>query len=407
MTREIVRDESDVCKAVETTDLEARLRDAMRRVAEELMESEVTELLGAEPWERSEERRGLRNGHRSREWDTRLGRVSLQVPKVREGGYLPSFLEPRRRVERALVAVIQEAYIHGVSTRKVDDLVRVLGGSASKSAVSRICEGLDEEGRAFRERAIEAETPYVWLDALYEKARDGGHVRSTAVVVAIGVTAEGTRTVLGVDVGNSEDESFWKSFLRSLVRRGMKGVQLVISDAHTGLQKAVRQVMQGATWQRCRVHTLRNILSHVPRGQQAMVAATVRTLFAQPSQAEARKQLGQVVKLLRDKCPQAAEVLEEAAEDVLAYMAFPAEHWRQIHSTNPLERLNKEIRRRTRVVGIFPSRASLLRLVSAVLAEQDDEWQAAERGYFSKESMAKVSPNVKAPPRLMKEVATA
>ncbi len=407
MTREMVRDESDVSKAVEATELEDRMREAVRRVAQELMESEVTELLGAAPWERSEERRGYRNGYRGRAWDTRLGRLSLEVPKLREGGYLPSFLEPRRRAERALVAVVQEAYVHGVSTRKVDDLVRVLGGSVSKSSVSRICAELDEEGRAFRERAIETETPYVWLDALYEKAREGGHVRSTAVVVAIGVTAEGTRTVLGIDVGNSEDESFWKSFLRSLVRRGMKGVQLVVSDAHTGLQKAVRQVLQGSTWQRCRVHTLRNILSHVPRGQQAMVAATVRTVFAQPSQAEARKQLAQVVKLLRDKCPDAAEVLEDAAEDVLAYMAFPAEHWRQIHSTNPLERLNKEIRRRTRVVGIFPSRASLLRLVSAVLVEQDDEWQAAERGYFSKGSMAKVSPNVKAPPRLMKEVATA
>lgn len=407
MTREIVHDDDELGKAVESSDLESRLRAAMQEAVEKLMESEVTELLGAGPWERSEERRGYRNGYRGREWDTRLGRLSLQIPKLRDGGYLPSFLEPRRRAERALVAVVQEAYVHGVSTRKVDDLVRVLGGSVSKSAVSRICQELDEEGRAFRERAIEVETPYIWLDALYEKARDGGHVRSTAVVVAIGVTAEGTRTVLGLDVGNTEDESFWKSFLRSLVRRGLKGVQLVVSDAHVGLQKAVRQVLQGSTWQRCRVHTLRNILSHVPRGQQAVIAATVRTVFAQPTQAEARKQLAQVVKLLRDKCEKAAEILEDAAEDVLAYMAFPSEHWRQIHSTNPLERLNKEIRRRTRVVGIFPSRASLLRLVSAVLAEQDDEWQAAERGYFSKESMAKVSPNVKAPPRLMKEVATA
>lgn len=407
MTREIVREDGDVGKAVDGTDFEERLREAVERVVHELMEAEVTELLGAEPWERSESRRGYRNGTRSREWDTRLGRLTLAIPKLRESGYMPSFLEPRRRAERALVAVVQEAYVHGVSTRKVDDLVRVMGGSVSKSAVSRICQELDDEGRAFRERAIEVETPYVWLDALYEKARDGGHVRSTAVVIAIGVTAEGTRTVLGTDVGNTEDEAFWKSFLRSLVRRGLKGVQLVISDAHTGLQKAIRQVLQGATWQRCRVHTLRNILSHVPRGQQAMVAATVRTVFAQPTQAEARRQLAQVVKLLRDKCAKAAEVLEEAAEDVLAYMAFPAEHWRQIHSTNPLERLNKEVRRRTRVVGIFPSRASLLRLVTAVLAEQDDEWQAAERNYFSRASMAKVSPNVTAPPRLMKEVATA
>ena len=394
-------------KAVAGTDLEERLRTAMERVLKELMESEVTELLGAAPWERSEGRRGYRNGSRQRDWDTRLGRVSLQIPKLREGGYLPSFLEPRRRAERALVSVIQEAYVHGVSTRKVDDLVRVLGTSVSKSSVSRICQELDDEGRTFRDRPIEEETPYVWLDALYEKAREGGHVRSAAVVVAIGVTAQGTRAVLGVEVGDTESEHFWKSFLRSLVRRGLKGVQLVVSDAHTGLQKAVRQVLQGATWQRCRVHTLRNILSHVPRGQQAMVAATVRTVFAQPTQAEARRQLASVVKLLREKCAKAADVLEEAGEDVLAYMAFPAEHWRQLHSTNPLERLNKEIRRRTRVVGIFPNRASLLRLVSAVLAEQDDEWQAAERSYFSRASMAKVSPNVTAPPRLMKEVATA
>lgn len=407
MTREIVREDEDMGKAVAGTDLEERLRTAMERVLKELMESEVTELLGAAPWERSEGRRGYRNGSRQRDWDTRLGRVSLQIPKLREGGYLPSFLEPRRRAERALVSVIQEAYVHGVSTRKVDDLVRVLGTSVSRSAVSRICQELDDEGRTFRDRPIEEETPYVWLDALYEKAREGGHVRSTAVVVAIGVTAQGTRAVLGVEVGDTESEPFWKSFLRSLVRRGLKGVQLVVSDAHTGLQKAVRQVLQGATWQRCRVHTLRNILAHVPRGQQAMVAATVRTVFAQPTQAEARRQLASVVKLLREKCAKAAEVLEEAGEDVLAYMAFPAEHWRQLHSTNPLERLNKEIRRRTRVVGIFPNRASLLRLVSAVLAEQDDEWQAAERSYFSRASMAKVSPNVTAPPRLMKEVATA
>ncbi len=407
MTREIVREDEDMSKAVAGTDLEERLRTAMERVLKDLMESEVTELLGAAPWERSDGRRGYRNGSRQRDWDTRLGRVSLQIPKLREGGYLPSFLEPRRRAERALVSVIQEAYVHGVSTRKVDDLVRVLGTSVSKSSVSRICQELDDEGRTFRDRPIEEETPYVWLDALYEKAREGGHVRSAAVVVAIGVTAQGTRAVLGVEVGDTESEHFWKGFLRSLVRRGLKGVQLVVSDAHTGLQKAVRQVLQGATWQRCRVHTLRNILSHVPRGQQAMVAATVRTVFAQPTQAEARRQLASVVKLLREKCAKAAEVLEEAGEDVLAYMAFPAEHWRQLHSTNPLERLNKEIRRRTRVVGIFPNRASLLRLVSAVLAEQDDEWQAAERSYFSRASMAKVSPNVTAPPRLMKEVATA
>jgi len=407
MTREMVCEGEDVGKAVEGTDLEARLRAGMERVLDEIMQEEVSGLLGAEPWERSDSRRGYRNGSRSRDWDTRLGRLTLQIPKLREGGYLPSFLEPRRRAERALVSVVQEAYVHGVSTRKVDDLVRVLGTSVSKSAVSRICQELDAEAKAFRERAIEAETPYLWLDALYEKARDGGHVRSTAVVIAIGVTAEGTRTVLGTEVGNTEDESFWKSFLRSLLRRGMKGVQLVVSDAHTGLRKAIRQVLQGTSWQRCRVHTLRNILSHVPRGQQAMVAATVRTIFAQPTHADARRQLESVVELLRAKCAKAADVLEEAADEVLAYMAFPAEHWRQLHSTNPLERLNKEVRRRTRVVGIFPSRESLLRLVTAVLAEQDDEWQAAERGYFSKQSMAKVSPNVTAPPRLMKEVATA
>lgn len=283
-----------------------------------------------------------------------------------------------------------------------------MGGTGiSKSTVSRLCKELDEEAEAFRTRPLEGEVPYLWLDALYEKVREGNRVRSMAVVLAIGVTAEGTRTVVGIDVGNTEDEAFWKAFLRSLVRRGLSGVQLVISDAHAGLKKAIGQVLVGASWQRCRVHAMRNLLTAVPRGQQAMVMAMVRTIFAQPTQREAKEQLAQVARALKKSVPRAATLLDEMAEEVLAYMAFPAEHWRQIHSNNPLERQNKEVRRRTRVVGIFPNRASLLRLVSLLLAEQDDEWQAAEKAYMSRRSMARITTAVTEPPALLKEAATA
>lgn len=384
------------------------LRKAVERIVREVMEAEVSNVAGAGRYERSEERTAQRNGYRPRAWDTRVGQVLLQIPRLRQGSYFPSFLEPRRRAERALVAVVQEAYVSGVSTRAVEDLVKALGEDVriEKSAVSRMCKELDEEAKAFRERPLDEEVPYVWLDAVYEKVREGGQVKSRAVVLAIGVTASGHRQVLGIEVGNTESEAFWRDFLRSLVRRGLKGVELAISDAHVGIREAVKKVLPTTTWQRCRVHTLRSILTHVPRPQQAMALAVIKTIFAQPTQKEAREQLEQVAKNLAKRCPKAAQILLEAADDVLAYMAFPSQHWRQLHSTNPLERLIREIRRRTRVVGIFPTEASLLRLVGMLLAEQDDEWQAAEKAYFSQSSMARLK-GQDGPPALMKESVTA
>lgn len=406
MTMQMVRDDGAVSKVLSGPEGDF-LREAVARVVHELMEAEVSAQAGAERYERTGERSGYRNGHRSRRWLTRLGEIGLQIPRLREGGYVPSFLDARKRGERALLSVIQEAYVLGLSTRKVDELVEVMGGTGvPKSTVSRICQELDVEAEAFRERELDEEIPYLWLDALYEKVREGGRVISMAVVLAIGVTASGARTVVGVSVGNSESEAFWTSFLRSLVKRGLSGVQLVISDAHEGLKGAIAKTLAEATWQRCRVHTMRNVLAHVPKQQQAMVMAAVKTIFVQPSQAEAHKQLGQIVQTLTKSCPKAAEVLERAAVDVLAYMSFPSEHWRQLHSTNPIERQNKEIRRRTRVVGIFPNRASALRLVSMLMSEQHDEWQAAERAYMSQTSMAKVTTSVLAPPGMMKGVAT-
>lgn len=407
MAERIIAADGALDKGLEGSDGDF-LREGLQGFVQRLIEAEVAEVIGAGRYERTVDRQTYRNGSRDRRWQTRLGELALHIPKLREGGYFPSFLEPRRRAEKALVSVVQEAYVSGVSTRKVDELVEVMGGTGiSKSTVSRLCKELDEEAEAFRTRPLEGEVPYLWLDALYEKVREGNRVRSMAVVLAIGVTAEGTRTVVGIDVGNSEDEAFWKAFLRSLVRRGLSGVQLVISDAHAGLKKAIGQVLVGASWQRCRVHAMRNLLTAVPRGQQAMVMAMVRTIYAQPTQREAKEQLAQVARTLKKSAPRAAELLEEMAEDLLAYMAFPAEHWRQIHSNNPLERQNKEVRRRTRVVGIFPNRASLLRLVSLLLAEQDDEWQAAEKAYMSRRSMARITTAVTEPPALLKEAATA
>lgn len=366
------------------------LREGVRVLTQALMEVELSQQLGAERHERCGERVGHRNGYRERDWDTRVGRIGLRVPRVREGSYLPSWLEPRKRAEQALVAVVREAYVQGVSTRKVDDLVKALGlDGISKSQVSRLCQSLDAEVEQFRQRPLEAGYPYVWLDATFIKVRVDGRVVSMAVVLATGVTVAGQREVLGLDIGSSEDGAFWTAFLRRLVGRGLHGVQLVISDAHPGLKGAIATVLQGTTWQRCRVHFLRNVLGLVPKASMEMVAATIRTVFAQPDAASAREQWRKVADTLRARFPRAAELLDEAEADVLAYAAFPAEHWRKIWSNNPIERLNKEIKRRSDVVGIFPNSAAVIRLVGAVLAEQHDEWQVGRR-YLSAESMAKL-----------------
>lgn len=366
------------------------LREGVRVLTQALMEVELSQQLGAERHERCGERVGHRNGYRERDWDTRVGTIGLRVPRVREGSYLPSWLEPRKRAEQALVAVVREAYVQGVSTRKVDDLVKALGlDGISKSQVSRLCQSLDAEVEQFRQRPLEAGYPYVWLDATFIKVRVDGRVVSMAVVLATGVTVAGQREVLGLDIGSSEDGAFWTAFLRRLVGRGLHGVQLVISDAHPGLKGAIATVLQGTTWQRCRVHFLRNVLGLVPKASMEMVAATIRTVFAQPDAASAREQWRKVADTLRARFPRAAELLDEAEADVLAYAAFPAEHWRKIWSNNPIERLNKEIKRRSDVVGIFPNSAAVIRLVGAVLAEQHDEWQVGRR-YLSAESMAKL-----------------
>lgn len=367
------------------------LRQALQVMIQRLVEIEVTQEIGAGKHERTPTRTNQRNGYRERAWETRVGEIPLQIPKLRTGTYFPSLLEPRRRTERALLAVVQSAYVEGVSTRKVDHLLQSLGLTGiDKSKVSRICKELDEVVRAFRERPLEGEYPYVWLDALYLKVRENHRIVNMALVVAIGVRETGEREVLGFEVGASEEEAFWTSFLRGLTGRGLKGVQLVISDAHGGLKGAIAAVLAGATWQRCRVHVMRNILAHVPKGDKAMVAAALRTIFAQPNREAAEQQLAEVVRVMRPRWPKAAEVLEDAGDDVLAYMAFPKEHWTRIYSTNPLERLNREIKRRTNVVGVFPDVASVVRLVGANLAEINDEWQVGRR-YFSQESMRRLT----------------
>ena len=364
------------------------LREGVRVLAEALMDLEVAQQVGADWHERTPERSGHRNGYRERTWDTRVGTIDLRVPRVRDGSYFPSLLEPRTRGERALLAVVQEAYVGGVSTRRVDTLVKSLGlEGISKSQVSRLCGALDAEVERFRTRPLTATYPYLWLDATFVKAREDGRVVSQAVIVAVGVRADGVREVLGVAVGPCEEGAFWLAFLRGLVARGLRGVQLVVSDAHEGLRQAIGAVLHGASWQRCRVHFLRNALALVPKGAQHLVAATMRTVFAQPTAEQARQQWRHVSESFQGRWPRLAELLDAAEADVLAYLAFPAAHWRQIWSTNPLERLNKELKRRTDVVGIFPNPAAVVRLVGALLAEQHDEWQIGRR-YFSGESMA-------------------
>jgi transposase-like protein len=369
------------------------MRDAMQLVLQELIELEATQVIGAARYERTDGRTTHRNGSRSRLLSTKAGDVELAIPKLREGSFYPSLLEPRRRIDKALWAVIMEAFVHGVSTRKVDDLVTALGIDAgvSKSQVSRICAELDVAVTEFRDRRLDhIEFPYVFLDATYVKAHEGARVVSKAIVVATGVAADGNREVLGVAVGDSEDKAFWTSFLRSLRARGLAGVRLVISDAHEGLRQSIEKVMLGAAWQRCRVHFLRNVLAKVPKGSAEMVAAAVRTIFAQPDAAAVVDQLDVIAEKLGRQFPAVETMLRDAASDICAFASFPAAHWRKIWSTNPLERVNKEIKRRTNVVGIFPNEAGVLRLAGSVLLEIHDEWAVTDRRYLSEGSMAKL-----------------
>lgn len=364
------------------------LREAVAAIVATIMEAEVSMLTGAEKGERTPERQNRRNGYRGRLWDTRAGTLELAIPRVRNGSYFPSFLEPRRRSEQALLSVIQQAYVEGVSTRRVDDLVRAMGcDGISRSQVSRICKQLDESVEAFRNRPLDAGPyPYVWLDALVQKVRENGRVVNVAVVVATAVNGEGQREILGLAVGASEDGAFWLSFLRSLVARGLRGVQLVISDAHAGLKEAIAAVFLGASWQRCRTHFTLNLLTQVPKSAQPFVATIVRSIYQQPTREEVLERHAAAVEQLQERFPEAAEMLADASPEILAFANFPPVHWRQIRSNNPQERLNKEIRRRTDVVGIFPDRSSAIRLIGAVLAEQNDEW-AVSRRYLSEESM--------------------
>ncbi len=384
----------DLLTALKDTEVSDRVRVATEHLYQELIDAEATALIGAGPWQHTPERTTQRNGSRPRVLTTTAGDLDLRIPKLRTGSFFPSLLERRRRVDQALFAVVMEAYLHGVSTRKVDDLVKALGADSgiSKSEVSRICAGLDEEVAAFRDRSLaEAGFPYVYLDATYCKARVGHRVVSQAVVIATGVRADGNREVLGFDVGDSENGAFWTSFLRSLKARGLTGVQLVVSDAHEGLKTAIASVLLGSCWQRCRVHFTRNVLDAVAKSNAEMVAAAIRTIFAQPDAAHVGEQFEVIATMLARSHPKVAAMMADAREDLLAFTGFPVAHWKKIWSTNPLERLNKEVKRRTDVVGVFPNPAALLRLAGAVLVEAHDEWAATDRRYLSENSMAQLA----------------
>lgn len=367
------------------------LREMIGFAAQRLMEIDVEGLTGAAHGVRDPERINQRNGYRDRLWETRAGTVDLRIPKLRKGSYFPGFLEPRRMAEKALTAVIQEAYVQGISTRSVDDLVKALGMTGiSKSQVSRLCGEIDERVTAFLNRPLEGEWPYVWLDATYLKVRQDGRVVSVAVTIAVGVNGDGRREILGLAIGPSEAETFWTQFLRQLTRRGLRGVKLVISDAHVGLKAAVAKVLS-ASWQRCRVHFMRNVLGHAGRQGRRVVSAFIGTAFAQDDAKAASAQWRQVADQLRPRVPKLAAIMDEAEADVLAFMSFPAAHRAKLHSTNPIERLNGEIKRRTEVVGIFPNEAAIVRLVGAILLEQNDEWSVQRARYMSLETIAPLS----------------
>jgi putative transposase len=369
------------------------LRQMVQFMAQRLMELDVEGRCGAGYDEKSAERTNSRNGFRDRTWETRAGSVELKIPKLRQGSYFPEFLEPRRTAEKALTAVIQEAYIKGISTRSVDDLVKAMGMSGvSKSQVSRLCAELDERVGAFLNRQIEGDWPYLWIDATYVKTREAGRIVSVAVIVAVGVNTEGQREVLGLKVGASEAEPFWTEFLRSLNRRGLRGVKLVISDSHEGIKAAAAKTLK-ATWQRCRVHFMRNVLAYANKTQRRMVSAAIGTVFVQETAEAARTQWRSVADQFREKLPKLSAMMDEAEHDVLAFMGLPRAHWPQIYSTNPLERLNAEIKRRTNVVGIFPNDNAITRLVGAMMLEQSDEWSLTRR-YMQLEGLQALSDTV-------------
>jgi putative transposase len=367
------------------------LRSVAESVLQIIMEADVDGVIGAGRFERSAERQTWRNGYRDRTLETRLGPLHLKIPKLRTGSYFPGFLEPRKTVEKALVSVIQEAWIAGVSTRRVDELVQAMGMSGiSKSSVSKLCKDIDERVNAFLDRPLAGEWPYLWLDATYLKQREGGRVVSVAAIIAVAVNTEGKREIVGLHIGPSEAEPFWSTFLKSLVRRGLKGVKLVISDAHEGLKSAISRVLH-ASWQRCRVHWMRNALAHVPKSQTSMVAAALRQAFLQPDIAAARQTFRHVADQFRPRLPKLAVLMDESEHDVLAYMDFPAQHRTKLHSVNSLERVNKEVKRRADVVGIFPNEGAILRLIGAVLLECNDEWQLQQR-YMQVEAMNELYP---------------